>query len=147
MFGEAVRVLAASVLAWAQVPVGDELPVRAAQLATVVDGFATPGQPYAEAVRARVQLGRGPGAPGPQRGAAPGPGQRAVRGRDGPRRAQGGRLPARVAGVELLNLVRPTVAAAWFVAFAGQALAQHPAWRERWPVEDRRITGAGSTWL
>jgi fatty-acid peroxygenase len=38
-------------------------------------------------------------------------------------------LPARVAGVELLNLLRPTVAVAWLGTFAAHALAQHPQWR------------------
>ena len=35
------------------------------------------------------------------------------------------------AAVELLNLVRPTVAVARFVAFAGLALHRHPQWRDR----------------
>lgn len=40
-------------------------------------------------------------------------------------------LDPRTAGVELLNLVRPTVAVAWLGTFAGRALALHPQWRER----------------
>lgn len=40
-------------------------------------------------------------------------------------------LPAGVAGVELLNLLRPTVAVAWPGTFAALALAEHPQWRSR----------------
>jgi len=35
-----------------------------------------------------------------------------------------------VAGTELLNIVRPTVAVAYFGAYAAHALAHHPSWRE-----------------
>lgn len=35
-------------------------------------------------------------------------------------------VPARLAAVELLNLVRPTVAVAWFVAFAAHAIHRRP---------------------
>jgi fatty-acid peroxygenase len=38
-------------------------------------------------------------------------------------------LPASVAGVELLNLLRPTVAVAWPGTFAALALAEQPQWR------------------
>src|SRR5206468_8009777 len=40
-------------------------------------------------------------------------------------------LPARVAGVELINVLRPSVAVAYFVAFATDALAVQPALRDR----------------
>lgn len=40
-------------------------------------------------------------------------------------------LPVGVAAVELLNLLRPTVAVGRFVAFAGLALHRRPEWRER----------------
>lgn len=45
--------------------------------------------------------------------------------------ATGERLPARVAAVELLNLVRPVAAISVYVAFAAHALHAHPAQRER----------------
>jgi fatty-acid peroxygenase len=35
-------------------------------------------------------------------------------------------LPERVAAVELLNFIRPTVAVAWFVTFTAHALLRHP---------------------
>jgi fatty-acid peroxygenase len=44
---------------------------------------------------------------------------------------RGERLPARVAAIELLNLLRPTVAVARYVAFAALALHRRPEWRDR----------------
>ena len=44
---------------------------------------------------------------------------------------EGALLPPRVAAVELLNLLRPTVAISVFVTFAAHALHHHPEWRER----------------
>lgn len=43
----------------------------------------------------------------------------------------GARLPLRVAAVELLNVIRPTVAVARFMAFEAMALFEHPEWSER----------------
>ncbi len=40
-------------------------------------------------------------------------------------------LPVRVAAVELLNVIRPTVAVCWYVAFAAHALHRNPQWRSR----------------
>lgn len=45
--------------------------------------------------------------------------------------ADGSLLDADTAAVELLNVLRPTVAVARFVAFAALALHEHPEWRER----------------
>lgn len=43
----------------------------------------------------------------------------------------GAPLGARVAGVELLNLLRPVVAVDRYVVFCALALVEHPGWRER----------------
>jgi hypothetical protein len=45
--------------------------------------------------------------------------------------ADGRELDARTAGVELLNVLRPTVAVARYVTFAALALHDHPEWRSR----------------
>jgi fatty-acid peroxygenase len=145
LFDEAVQVLAATVLPWAGVPVtADELPHRARQLAAVLDGFATPGPAYARAVVARVRLGhwvRGlvhrvrTGQIDPPAGSAL---HAAARATD-----QAGKvLPERVAATTVLNVVRPTVAVAWFVAFAGKALYEHPEWRDRIAAGDDRAVEA-----
>lgn len=134
LFDEAVRVLAASALSWAGVPLAPgELPRRARQLAAVVDGFATPGPAYLRAALARRDLDRW--ATGLVRrtrsgGIRPAAGTalHAVAAATGP---DGALIAPRVAAVELLNLVRPTVAVAWFVAFAGVALHEHAGWRAR----------------
>ncbi|PKB41325.1 fatty-acid peroxygenase [Pseudonocardia alni] len=134
LFDEAVQVLGAAVLPWAGIPMASaELPRRARQLADIVDGFGTPGRPFARAALARARLGRW--AAGLVRRArlgqihpAPGTALHAVA---TARDLRGRPLPARVAGVALLNFVRPTVAAAWYVAFAGMALHEHPEWRHR----------------
>ncbi|UWF76511.1 M20/M25/M40 family metallo-hydrolase [Microbacterium sp. EF45047] len=46
-------------------------------------------------------------------------------------REDGRMLPAPIAAVELLNLVRPVVAVARFIAFAGHALQRRPEWARR----------------
>ena len=45
-------------------------------------------------------------------------------------------LPVRVAAVELINLLRPVVAAARYVVFAADALRRHPQWRARLATAD-----------
>lgn len=46
-------------------------------------------------------------------------------------RLDGRQLPARVAAVELINVLRPTVAVAYFVAFAAHAVRTQPGLRDR----------------
>jgi fatty-acid peroxygenase len=134
LFDEAVHVLAASVLPWAGVPVTpDELPRLARRLAAVLDGFATPGPAYVRAVRARRQVGRWARqlVRRVRAGELRPPAGSALHAAATLRHADGRLLPERTAAVALLNVVRPTVAVAWFVAFAGKALHEHPEWRRR----------------
>lgn len=134
LFDEAVQVLAASVLPWAGVPVApEELPVRARRLAAVLDGFATPVVPYLRAVAARLRVGRWTRrlVRATRRGEiAPPPGT-ALDAVAHATDERGKPLPERAAATALLNVVRPTIAVAWFVAFAGEALQEHPEWRAR----------------
>ncbi len=126
--------MAAAVIPWAGIPVGpEEVPRRAAQLTSVVDGFATPGRPYVRAAVARGRTNRWlrgvvrrarAGQPHPAAGTAL---HAVATFRD----ERGRLLPPRTAAVELHNVVRPTIAVAWFVSFAGKALHEHPEWRER----------------
>ena len=134
LFDEAVQVLAASVIPWAGIPIGpEELALRGRQLATVLHGFATPGRAYARAVRARWQVGRWAAqlVRGTRAGQIRPPAGSALAAVAAARDTRGKLLPLRTAATELLNVVRPTVAVAWFVAFAGAALHEHPRWRER----------------
>jgi len=48
----------------------------------------------------------------------------------------GRQLPARVAAVELINLLRPTVAVARFIVFAAMAMHQYPACARRLAIRD-----------
>lgn len=50
--------------------------------------------------------------------------------------ATGERIPAEVAAVELINILRPTLAVARFVVFAAVALTHHPQWRETFAEGD-----------
>lgn len=60
------------------------------------------------------------------------------------RDADGTPLPARVAAVELLNLVRPTVAVSVFIVLAAHALHQHPRCRE--PLAQSLSDGGDMRW-
>lgn len=134
LFDEAVQVLAATVIPWAGIPVeAPELARRAGQLATVLDGFASPGPAYAKAVAARLRVGRWTGRliRDTRAGRIDPPEGSALRTVAAATDTRGKPLPVQVAATELLNVVRPTVAVAWFVAFAGVALHEHPQWRER----------------
>ncbi|OCG76548.1 cytochrome P450 [Microbacterium sediminis] len=58
------------------------------------------------------------------------------------RDADGSGLSDEVAAIELINLLRPTVAAGRFVVFAALALHRHPEWAERFRAgEERHLRG------
>ncbi|NEM08634.1 cytochrome P450 [Geodermatophilus normandii] len=134
VFDESARVIAGAVTRWAGVPLDDaELPALTADLLAMVDGFATGGPRHWRARRARgrredwlgtivreVRSGRQPTPAGSVL-------ETVVRHRD----ADGEHLDPRVAAVELLNVIRPTTACAWFMAFSGHALARWPEYRKR----------------
>jgi len=48
-------------------------------------------------------------------------------------------LDSRIAAVELLNLLRPTVAVAYFITYAALELLAHPHWCERLRAEDELL--------
>jgi fatty-acid peroxygenase len=145
LFDEAVQVLAASVFPWAGIPIDpQEFRLRARQLATVLHGFGAPGPAYARAVRARWQVGRWAAqlVRRTRAGEIRPPAGSALEAVAAARDTGGKLLAVRVAATELLNVVRPTVAVAWFVAFAGAALHEHPQWRERIAGGDEPALGA-----
>lgn len=150
LYPELRRLLARSVIAWAGVPVDeDELPRRTDQIASLFEHAGTLGPQHwkarvdrwlgdrwagslVEAVRAdRIDV--------PDDAAL----AKIARHRD----ADGERLAPRVAGVELLNVLRPTVAVAVYLVDVAHALHEHPAWsegiedephRRRWFVDEVR---------
>ncbi|TFV93752.1 cytochrome P450 [Blastococcus sp. CT_GayMR20] len=131
---ESAQVLAGAVTRWAGVPVSDdEVPALARDLQAMVDGFATGGPRHFRARRARGRrekwLARSveevrAGTATVEEGSAV---DVVARHRD----AGGELLEPRVAAVELLNVVRPTTAVSWFVAFTGHALIRWPENRKR----------------
>ncbi|GAB6983581.1 cytochrome P450 [Nocardioides pyridinolyticus] len=126
VFDELVEVYGAAVLAWA----GVELPATRAtrvshRLAAIVDGFGGAAAAYPRAWAARLRMNgwarrlveeTRSGAHVPPAGSA----LRVLADSD---------LAAAVAGVELLNVLRPTVAVAWPGTFLARELAAHPQWR------------------
>lgn len=134
LFDEAARVLTTGVCRWAGVPLAaSDAPPVAGDLTALVDGFATLGPRHWRARRARgrreawladvverVRAGEVAARPGS-----------AVDVVAGHRDVDGEPLSPRLAAVELLNVVRPTVAVSWFVMFAGHALHRWPEHRER----------------
>ncbi|RCW39713.1 fatty-acid peroxygenase [Halopolyspora algeriensis] len=139
LFDEASRVLAQGVCRWAGVPLdeADVAPV-ARDLVALVDGFATLGPRHWRARRARgrreawlahlVQEVRD--------GTTTVPAGSAVDVVTWHRDADGALLSPRTAAVELLNVLRPTVAVCWFVTFAAHALHRWPQHRERLRADD-----------
>jgi len=145
LFEASSRVIARGVCAWTGVPLSDVEEVDvAADLIAMVDGFATLGPRHWKARRARgrreawlanlVEAVRD--------GTAKAPADSALDVVAHHRDADGELLDPRGAAVELLNVVRPTVAVSWFVAFAGHALHRWPEHRARLRDGDRAFTEA-----
>lgn len=133
LFDEAAEVLALAVCDWAGVPVSAPAAAGLAQDCTaMVDGFATPGPRHLRARRARrrqeeaqaaliTEVRRAPEAEA---------GHSALAAVAWHRDAEGDLLDLHTAAVELLNIIRPTVAVAWFATFAAHALHRWPHHRD-----------------
>jgi fatty-acid peroxygenase len=132
LFDEAARVIARGVCRWTGIPLDDaEAPGRAADLVALVDGFATVGPRHWRARRARGRLQRWLGGlvDGVRDGSVTVPADSALA--SVARHREDGRLlDAKLAAVELLNIIRPTTAVTWFVAFSAHALHRWPQHRE-----------------
>jgi fatty-acid peroxygenase len=153
LFEESARVLTAAVTDWAGVPLDDDaVGPMARDLQTMVDGFATAGPTHWRARRARQRreaelAGVVEQVRAGSLSARPGSALDVVAAH---RDANGRLLEPRVAAVELLNVIRPTVAISWFLAFSGHALIRwpdhrsrlasgDPAFAEAWAHEVRRF--------
>ncbi|GLX97301.1 cytochrome P450 [Herbidospora sp. NBRC 101105] len=128
LFDEASRAITAGVCRWAGVPV-DDLDALAADMVALVDGFGSVGARHWRGRRARLRreawladlLAHDDGA------SAGLLARHVTRHRD----ADGEPLNPRLAAVEMLNVIRPTVAVAWYVTFAAHALHRWPEHRPR----------------
>ncbi|GAA3949636.1 fatty-acid peroxygenase [Amorphoplanes auranticolor] len=134
LFDEAALVIARAVTRWAGIPVtDDELPKLAADLVAMVDGFATPGPRHWRALAARRRRERWLAAKieGVRSGDVIAPADAAIT-TIAHYREDGEPLEPRTAAVELINILRPATAVAWFLAFSAHAL-------DRWPQHRRPL--------
>ncbi|MEX0161320.1 MULTISPECIES: cytochrome P450 [unclassified Microbacterium] len=138
-YDAAVGALGRAIMGWAGVPGTPAAKTRwAARLAQIVDGFGSPYSPeylaalanrwWSDRHSARLIEAVRHGALSAEPGTAL---EQWAHHRD----HDGELLPARIAGVELQNSIRPMIAVARFVAFAAKALNEHPEWRERIAAE------------
>jgi fatty-acid peroxygenase len=138
VFDSAVEVHTRAVCTWAGVPETAVDARLASDLIAMVDGFGSAGPRHLRARRARHHRDRW--AADTVRQARDAELTDTALGELAHHRDEhGALLSAQVAGVELLNILRPTAAAAYFVAFSAHALTRDPQLRT-WLAagEDRR---------
>ena len=132
LFPEVERVICRAVCAWAGVPLAeDEVDDRTGQISAMIDGSGAVGWRHWKGRRARKRaerwlmdvIGR------VRSGDLEAPPDRALRVVSLYEDPEGGRLDARIAAVEVLNVLRPVVAIAYYIAFLAHALHEHPAAR------------------
>lgn len=138
-YDAAVGVFGRAIMRWAGLPGSGAAKTRwAARLAQIVDGFGSPYSPvYLAALANRwwsdrhsIRL-----IEAVRHGALRADAGTALEQWAHHRDEHGELLPARVAGVELQNSIRPMIAVARFVAFAAKQLHDRPEWRERIAAE------------
>lgn len=131
---EAQEILCAAVCAWAGVPLADrDVPQRARELGGMIDGAGSVGprhvrghllrartERWAREVIASIREGRSDADP-----------QTAAHVIAAHRDEQGNLLDVTTAAVELINVLRPTVAVARFITFGALALHHYPHCRAR----------------
>ena len=134
LMDEAQRVLVEAVCQWAGVPRSAlRADKRAKDLARMVDGFGGIGPRLwkAKLARTRSEAWIARLVHQVRTGKLQAPADSALYVMANYRDLGGDRLDLRTAAVEVLNVLRPTVAIAWYVVFAAHALHRHPAARER----------------
>ncbi|MFF1299520.1 MULTISPECIES: cytochrome P450 [unclassified Streptomyces] len=138
LFDEASRILTDGVCRWTGIPLLDDAGQTARDLVAMVDGFATPGPRHwrARRARARCEAWLELLVTDVREGTAPAPAGSVLEAVSRHRDADGQPLDPHTAAVELLNVIRPTVAVCWFVSYAAHALHRDPAVRERLSEDD-----------
>jgi fatty-acid peroxygenase len=134
LFEELTRTLTVAVCDWAGVPLkSSEVGRRTRQLTSLFADAGRPGPRHVRSVVARQQADRW--ARGLVRDVRSGSlvvdDDSALARVARHRSDEGALLDARTAAVELLNLLRPTVAVSVFIVHLAHALAVHPVWRAR----------------
>jgi fatty-acid peroxygenase len=134
LFDEVMEILCRAVCAWAGVPLKEsEVKRRTGEMAAMIDAPAAVGLRHLRGRQGRrraeqwagnlIERFRTGGLKAPEGSAL----SLIARYRD----LDGGLLNKHDAAVELLNVLRPTVAVARYIAFAALALHEHPACREK----------------
>lgn len=142
LMSEVQTILTDSVCRWAGVPLSStELPERRDQLVALIDGAGGVGARHWAARKARreaeawlqtlVEQVRSGGLQ-----ADPTAVLMVVAHH---RNLDGSLLDSRVAAVELLNLLRPTVAVSYFIIYGALELLAHPRWRESLRTDDAML--------
>jgi fatty-acid peroxygenase len=135
LFDAAAKVLAGATARWVGLPSSYETDALADDCVAMVDGFGTAGPRHWRARMARRrQEQRLADFVTNLRAGATTPAASAVEVVAHHRGDDGHLLDPRTAAVELLNILRPTVAVTWFVAFCAHAL-------HRWPAHRARLAG------
>jgi fatty-acid peroxygenase len=134
LFDEVQQLLTRAVCAWAGVPLDpEEVAERARDLGLMVDAFGGVGPRLWKGKLARTRSERwiGQRIMEVRRGRRSAPARSALQIMAEHRNLRGKRLGTRTAAVELLNVIRPSVAVCWYITFAALALHEHPVARER----------------
>lgn len=134
LFDEIMEVLCRAVCAWASVPLREaEVKRRTNDMAAMIDAPASVGLRYVRGRlgRRRAECWAGELIERVRRGQLKAPAGSALERVATYREVGGALLSTHDAAVELLNVLRPTVAVARYIAFAALALHQYPTCRER----------------
>lgn len=138
-YDAAVGALGRGIMRWAGLPGTRDPKTRwAAKLAQIVDGFGVPYSPeYLESWANRRACDRHAAEliEAVRAGTLEAEEGTALHAWAWHRELDGELLPAKMAGIELQNVLRPTIAVARFVAFAAKELHDRPEWRERIAAE------------
>jgi fatty-acid peroxygenase len=132
LFDEVQRLLTRATCAWAGVPLNEaEVPRRARDFCHMVDAFGGAGPRLWQGKWARASAERWMSRviEAVRSGALPAEAGSALYVMAHHRALSGELLPARTAAVELINVIRPTVAIGWYISFAALALHQRPELR------------------
>lgn len=134
LFDEVQALLCRAVCGWAGLPLGEQSAhKRTQEFAAMLDGAGAIGPRMMRGLLLRIRCERWA-----RRvierirdGSREVPPERAAYAVAWRRDLDGSLLDPDVAAVELINVLRPTVAIAYFVTFAAMALHAHPVWAER----------------
>ena len=135
---EARWMLTAAACEWAGIPVSDaQVDQRAAEFGLMVDqaGSFGPQNWWAQLRRRRTEKWAQEMIGAIRSGSMQVSPTSAVGLVAGHRDREGNLLPADIAAVELLNVLRPIVAVARFITFAGTALVEHPQWQQQFAAD------------